>query len=64
MTVEAVNSSFNGLAMNSTQNPSSDWMLLIAGLLIATLVAAVMSPQAELDASVVGDYPLEQAISE
>ena len=34
-------------------------MLLVAGLLIATLVAAVMSPQAELDAS--GDYPIEQA---
>jgi hypothetical protein len=40
------------LAMNSKQQPSSDWMLMIAALLVATLVAAVASPKPELDSAV------------
>ena len=50
--------------MNSTQKTSSDWMFVIAGLLVATLIAAVMSPQAELDTYGGGDYAIEQSTVE
>jgi hypothetical protein len=45
----AVSQSF--YPMNTKQAPSSDWMLMIAALLVATLVAAAASPQAELDSA-------------
>lgn len=37
---------------------------MIAGLLVATLVAAVASPQTELDASAGADYSIEQTTLE
>ena len=39
--------SLTSLVMNSTSKGSTDWMFVIAGLLVATLVVAVVSPQAE-----------------
>jgi len=50
--------------MNSTSKTSSDWMLVVAGLLVATLIAAVVSPSPDSDASARGDYAAEQAARE
>lgn len=60
-----MNSFLAFLAMNSTSNTSTDWMFLVAGLLVATLIAAVVSsPEADVDAAIGNDYAIEQATVE
>lgn len=60
-----MNSFLAFLAMNSTSNTSTDWMFLVAGLLVATLIAAVVSsPEADVDAAIGNGYAIEQATVE
>ncbi len=57
-----MNSFLTFLVMNSTQKASSDWMMIVVALLVATFVGSVMSPQVDSDASSGGSYAVEPAI--